>query len=50
MSERKLREFVTAIEDAMKITGQDFIKPNLYRSFAPVRPNTIAHWLVDFSF
>jgi phospholipase D1/2 len=42
---RQLQQFEDSLNDAMKISP--WVKPNRFDSFAPVRPNCFAQWLVD---
>lgn len=42
---RQLQQFEDSLNDAIKISP--WVKPNRFDSFAPVRPNCFAQWLVD---
>ena len=48
-TKRKAQEWFDCIQNTMRTTASDFIQPNRYGSFAPVRCANQASWFVDGS-
>lgn len=46
-TKRKAEEWTTAIQNVCDTTGKDFIEPNRFGSFAPVRESSQCTWFVD---